>query len=137
MFNRGAAMVFQELPEPSNTRLVDGHAQPMRRIDVHKVLRVALAAAATFAMYDAAQAQESNPVTSNPPVDAIGRLSETSPGTPDRQNSAPGIRSGYSYYGPAYYGPYAGYGGSSYLGYGYEEPPAIVITPNAVVIDVE
>ena len=34
-------------------------------------------------------AQESNPVTSNPPPSAVGRKSETSPGTPNKQNGTP------------------------------------------------
>lgn len=94
------------------------------------------AAAATAVMAGAAQAQESNPVTSNPPVDSIGRNSETSPGTPNRQNSAPGVRGRYYYgqsyedYGPAYYGP--SYGPS----YGtYYDPPSIVVTPGGVYVD--
>ena len=102
---------------------------------MRKMHQFALAGLLLMPLASAAQAQESNPVTSDPPVNAVGRQSETSPGTPNRQNSAPGYRYGYSGYGTYYGSTYAdpGYYGP---GYGYDGP-SVVITPNSAYIDVE
>lgn len=103
---------------------------------MRKVQLLAASAVLMVPFASAVQAQESNPVTSDPPVNAIGRQSETSPGTPNRQNSAPGYRHGYSYYsGNTYYGPSA-YDGAYDPDYGYGGA-SVVITPNAAIIDVE
>lgn len=55
-----------------------------------KRIHLALVSAAAIAAFmGVAQAQQSNPVTSDPPPGTVGRNSETSPGTPNRQNSSP------------------------------------------------
>ncbi len=101
---------------------------------MYMVRRTLLTLSATVAILGTAQAQQSNPVTSNPPPDAVGRDSETSPGTPNRQNSAPGYRRSYygqSYtYGPSYNDPYYG---DSY----YSDPPSIIVTPTPQYLDVD
>lgn len=94
---------------------------------MYKLATIALATLAMGSMMDVARAQESNPVTSNPPVDSIGRLSETSPGTPWRQNGAPGYG---PYYGPYYYGlVYSGPVMYSGLGLGPRWYPGRVLRP--------
>lgn len=60
----------------------------MRSISILPVMGVGLLLAVT----GTAMAQESNPVTSDPPASAVGRPSETSPGTPNRQNATPNER---------------------------------------------
>lgn len=53
-------------------------------------LRISITAlAASAALFGTAYAQQSNPVTSNPPAGTVGRNSETSPGTPNVQNTSP------------------------------------------------